>query len=498
MAVFNRFRLRGRELAVLACLTSASIVGLSACGESGNKMVDPEVDAGIGGNPDAMTPPTGAVECQSMDGTRLKREYLAANSEAREEYKIVDTTYGTVCQFQVDSNTQHTCYPTSLDLGGTRYFQDSACTSALVAVSSSTTPKRFHRTVSNTADNCFSVREYLEIGSASPVSGGQTIYFKDSMGTCNAINAPTRDYYVASPASFLSATLEPVTTERLSGYTYVGSDGSSMCSSQTVLRDSMIESDCRYRLDEASTLRCLPETRSRETFQSDSTCGLSIEVVRQTDCEPVAPKYSYESSADVCNRTIRTVYSADETAQAGVFSGTNINNCVMSGFAGAMYYEANTEAPPSAFLTPAEEVVRVTGERIAKRRLVAENYAVFSGWYDTQHEIGCDYRLAADDITRCLPNLSSASQTLYTDSACTSSIQVAIVPPEICGATIPQFFGQGLSGGRRRILAAELIVAGTLYAGTAMGPCSIFEEDSYKPAFEVSASSFQAGEVITD
>ncbi len=481
------------QLIGLAC-----IVGLSGCDDV-KTQADPMIDSGPGDMPDAMIGETPVVECASIDGSRLKREYLAGNSQARQEYNIIDTMYGTPCSYIADSSTQFSCYPLNSDTGGLRVFQDSGCTSPIVGFFPNSTPRRFYKSSSLSADGCSSIVTYLDIGTSSPVGVGDMIFTLNAAGECRSIVAQNLDYYVASPASFTSAEAERVSSsERLSNYFLVGSDGSKMCAPLTILHDSVTQEDCRVVADSTGMSRCLPVSLRRKNYRSDSTCGQDVEVAEQSACMSEPPKYSFASETGACGKLVHTIYDAATTPLAAVFDGNSVNSCVNASADGVSYFKSETEATASVFFAPEIANVDVPGERLAETRLVADKFAVFAGWYDTQNQIACEFRKATDGLLRCLPTTGNASQTLYTDALCSDSIRVATLPAGGCGDA-PKFFQELLlNGGRRRILAAELVPSGTLYAGIAGGPCSVFENDTYKPSFEVSASSFPTGEITVD
>ncbi|MBL4634047.1 MAG: hypothetical protein JKY56_09245 [Kofleriaceae bacterium] len=395
-------RFGAQQLIGLTC-----IVGLSGCDDA-KTQGDPMVDSGPGDTPDAMVGETPVVECVSVDGSRLKREYLAGNSQARQEYDIIDTTYGTPCSYGADSATQFTCYPLGADVGGLRYFQDSGCTSAIVGFGLSSTPRKFNRRFSVSADGCSTIVEYLEIGSSSPVRGGDAIFSMNSSGECNAITAPLRDYYIATPASFMSAEAESVSgSERLSNYFLVGSDGSKMCAPLSILHDSVTQTDCRFLADSTGSSRCLPANLLRKTYRSTTSCDTDVEVAEQSTCMSEAPRYSYTKVAGACGTIEHTIYDAATVPLASVFQGNDVNSCVNASADGVMYFKSETEAPASSFVAPEVENVDVAGERLAKTRLVADKFAVFAGC--TIHRTRSPANSAKrqmDSCVVCRPSLS--------------------------------------------------------------------------------------------
>lgn len=452
----------------------------------------------IGGNPDA-NPDTDADEsdadvtngkglCESRQGSRITRNYIEPEAGARQELDIVDTELEEPCVFSREADGSFTCYPKNF--GGTIFFQDAACTTAIVGVAVGTTPKTFARARRFSDGGCFLATHFRRIGQPSAVAGGQGVFRQDDTGTCSATIAPNRDYYLAGAelpiSSFVTATRGEVSPSgRLTTATFEGADGSSMCDFEGGIFDSTLEHDCLPALGDDSELHCMPVAGPATNVFTNAGCTEETSVAIVDRCVEDPPAYVLSTGALTCGDVSTSVRGVSTEALAQRFE--NIDDVCVADSGTDRFFPVGDEVPASEFVSLNLETEESNGRLSRKLLKDAGGFESFGGlWHDSNLGVDCRFSKAVDGSLRCLP-LTRTTQTFFADAGCTIPIQLAEI--DGCQDDLEHFAVTGAQG--TRILSAAPHTD-PVFIDSA-GPCEPASGSFLVPGFELAPSSFVEG-----
>jgi hypothetical protein len=114
------------------------------------------------------------------------------------------------------------------------------------------------------------------------------------------------------------------------------------------------------------------------------------------------------------------------------------------------------------------------GSRLKARYLQGDDGSrKFLGWFDTARNELCNFRVAEDGKTRCLPTFTAIPAVgAFIDAACTQAIAVQ---PQLCGGPAPLYVAQTVDAICSTAVAYYSLAAltgGALYSLSAAGVCS--------------------------
>jgi hypothetical protein len=159
-----------------------------------------------------------------------------------------------------------------------------------------------------------------------------------------------------------------------------------------------------------------------------------------------------------------------------------------------------------AITNPIPDAWAESGSRLKAKYWKAEDGArglIPYTWRDSQRGEDCDFGLASDGTTRCLP--MSLPVSYYDDAACTVPL-LSIPKTGVCGsykyAALPTAIGCNPATGPRIMPVANLLNVATVYAKDADGKCALKialpSLNYYSVGAEIPPSSFVAGAVEID
>ncbi len=429
--------------------------------------------------------------CQSLAGNRLTRAYLEPVQEARQELQIMDTLEGEACTFKLEEDGSYTCYPANTS--GLLYFQDAACTSAIVGVAQGSTPKTFAEYTRLGNDACFLGSYYRRVGVSSMVEGGQSAFAQDSSGVCVETVTPSLDYYLAGPelpiSYFVSASRETLSaTNRLSSSSFSGEDGSSMCDSQNYLLDRGLAISCSPDLGNNSEVYCMPSGSLAIDVFTDSECNEEDSVVAVASCQQEPPKYAQSFETTACTpyalriQTVSTQVLGQRYDQIG-------ESC--TAYDGENRFFSTLDVVEYSEFVALLSTVEMREDRLKRRLLVDGEGSQFfyDVWRDDHLNTDCQFAASADGSLRCIPT-ALEERSFFSNANCTSSINLAFrdnCQEERTHFTLPSTLGT-------RVLTA--LPHGEPVFSLEDSGCNPVSGSFFSPGFELAPSTFVSGTVL--
>ncbi|MBA3463338.1 MAG: hypothetical protein H0T46_25505 [Deltaproteobacteria bacterium] len=389
------------------------VLYLAACGEvTGAKL-------------DASTP-DGAPDLNdgAKSGARLKLRYVDYGN-LRDVQGVRDTQRNEDCRPQEWSGGKAYCVP---DAGGIVYanaactqrlgqvYRDSACTTQ------SPPPGYF---VDYTFTNaCTTERAHL-FPRATKVAATQ-YYFKNSDGSCGGpISSTTSDFYALGAEISMTDLVEtpisaPATTGRLGQRFYESADGLRYPLSYRV-HDALLGVDCfpGYRSAGATTGRCIPEDAAYAGDFRDAACTQPAVSVQST-----CTKSKFAVHYGDCPYDEETYYPlGTQFTPANLYSDDGSSCAPYQPSPSDTHYTVGSPVTLATLMR-----IKGNGDRLKPIYFqTAEGLKVRdSMFYDDELQAECSSRTQPDGSTLCLPR-SYAITTFYTDSGCTSALDLMSV-----------------------------------------------------------------------
>ncbi len=416
----------------------------------------------------------GAELCVGASGERIRRVVRQHDDGTGEAIALHDTELGATCQFGFDGQGNVRCMP---DVNGApfasagRVFTDAGCTSAVADFSFLPRGTPTYAVIAETGAGCSSLRRWYELGAQVPLDDTSTIYYRATSGICTASTASTSHYYAALAAEmaldrFVIGTESRHSSGRLSVQIVEGEDGSRFCDRRIGFRDADLGGHaCTPDRGEDSVLRCVPDSASTMQVSTDSGCGGEFTVATVSTACDLGQEYTRETVTPGCLARWR-VHELGAPVAGALYSYVPFDGCYPAP-TDHQYYEIGPVVAPTSFAELTLESVDVGG-RLHRVNLVGDGLRVDRPfWYDSARDVTCQFQLAADGISRCLPGRSDEPEagitTFYTDPACKGGTVELASFADPCESGREPRFVVGNRGGGTRVFELGRAAEGPIY-----------------------------------
>ena len=174
------------------------------------------------------------------------------------------------------------------------------------------------------------------------------------------------------------------------------------------LFDDVLGVACSIRAASDGVLRCLPSSDASGTHVQAPAATRVPYVHGNESCAPAYVVVDDETSGFDCEPPRFTVHAVDD-ARADVCDAVTDGLCTSvrtpgdDAPSGSRFYLAGDPIDPEAFV--AAEIVVGDGDTRVRRRFIETDDGARLGWdlFDTELELSCTFRPAADGSIRCLP-----------------------------------------------------------------------------------------------
>ena len=215
-----------------------------------------------------------------------------------------------------------------------------------------------------------------------------------------------------------------------------------------------LDADCRFRAMSDGAARCIPDAPSGPLLYGDTACTQPTAVdyyqnqplpfgctgassgptLYIADGSKAGDSYSTHVSCSGITAVYKVLDTKnDVTVYRSATPSTENDNqsCITSdGFVDSSARQLGDEI--SGSLPSAPRISSGSGRLVTALVLTTADdgtSVLVPGFHDTQLDLDCTFETASDGKLRCLPTAPSA-QLLFTDDACTSTGQVAVVGPD--------------------------------------------------------------------
>jgi len=417
--------------------------------------------AGDDGGGDGGDGAGGAELCAGASGERIRRVVRQHDDGTAEAIALQDTELGSTCQFGLDGQGNLRCMP---DVNGAPFanasviFTDAGCTTAVADFSFLPRGTPTYAVVAGVATGCSSLRRWYELGAQVPLGDESTIYYRASGGACTASTASSSRYYAALGAEipldrFVIGTEGRDSSGRLAVRTVEGDDGSRFCDRRLGFRDSDLDDHaCTPTAGEDGVLRCVPDSATTMQVSTDSGCSDEFTVAAVSTACDQGHQYTRETTTPGCFARWR-VHGLGAQVAGALYSYIPFDGCYAAPV-DRQYYEIGPVVAPTSFAELALERVDV-GARLQRVDLVGDGLRVDRPfWYDSALDVMCQFQVAADGVSRCLPGQPDEPEagitTFYSDPACKSSaVELASFADPCESGREPRFVVATRGGGLR-------------------------------------------------
>jgi hypothetical protein len=405
-----------------------------------------------GADPATCTLPT--------DGTRLKAIRLLAEDGAREDLSRTgewyDSALATYCRFHPAADGVARCLPSVALTWSEGWFADAACTQRVAGARRCLGAPQ-HATV-ELAGVCAGpdmIMPYA-VYTLGPASVPEVTY-SDRSGTCEAIpnDQHATVYPLLSevpPTELVAATFERMTAPRIQGSELAAEDGTRGRTGEVAAFDTAFGTACEPQVAADGEMRCLPFDAfvSRPSAYANAACTQGMVAFAPRECDPAFRRtHTGVQELEICadlevGRVFRDspkthVHElAAPSTPAEIFQTTYDSNgttgCVgMPNVYALQFSLAGAEIPAAEFARARDQEIAcspvgASGRRLKAHNLVFDDGTLFSRphhstWVDAQTGQDCSFRVAADNVLRCLPNGQWFSEGRYfADAGCTQGL----------------------------------------------------------------------------
>lgn len=433
----------------LGLLTVLAVLG--GCSSSASKSNPANASGGTTAGPSGIGAPL------AVSGSRLHVKSITGGG-AREVVSFHDMQRNEDCTFQRAEGGRTRCLPATASAFQPGAFTDAACTVPAFVAQTATCADDVKYGVTFSPSNC-GANQAAEL---RKLLAPATPLYQQTPTGCGP--APTRPVTPTNPATvplgdaipwteFVEGTETIVPGPVVSEKIVVASDGARL---HLGYRDDKLGSDCSFRLMSDGVTRCLPPAREGGVLFADASCTNPFAVNDysgagcdgSTSSDSVVSSLWLEPSPSACggvknvyrlgtydgSKSGSTIYSLQlDYSGSGSQQPTQVT-CSSNGELGSNISSFRTiTANISASLPSLPRVSSGNGTDRLVPALVwpPASETLVSGWHDTMNDVDCTFALASDGKMRCLPTASSAT-ILFTDDACKSPSQVAVLSDPSC------------------------------------------------------------------
>jgi hypothetical protein len=358
-------------------------------------------------------------------GSRLRGRFAVTSEGDRAWQGWFDAELELNCVFNRAGDGQIRCLPVNYDISE-EFFLDAQCTDAVYAESREAPCVPIDYLVVFRPSDCVTGAGYFVFERGEEVAAPASLYAKDQDGACAATGIPSdsglfRRGPEVPPTSFMPGTSAELSVAgRLSARGYTASDGLRQVTSWA---DATLDgASCRFVPASDGFVRCQPIGARTEALFSDLACSAPLLSYAPGVCATgEAPAYATDYPEPRCPAGHYEIL-----ARGAEFSGQPYSlgtACApTTAPVDVTLYETNT-VPPDTFEIVRERIDMADSGRLKPRYYTSDAGGCwFRDFWDSELEIACAFRLAADGEYRCLPDGDYAVVTAFSNDACTESV----------------------------------------------------------------------------
>jgi hypothetical protein len=367
-------------------------------------------DGDDGGEPTPLT-------CVGRSGERIRQVVRNHDDGSSEVLGLTDTDIDAPCSFRVAGDGVERCLPVEDEARMPVFFPvytDAGCTSRIAEFHSTepALPRHAMVAVGSEPFECQRTFDFVELGAAVPLELGDTIYYLREDGSCESAFASPGPYRysritsVLPDSRFVGGTGRWTDGGRLAMRVVEGADGSRACVAGSFSDAERGPHPCSPQEDVGGQLRCLPASPPLSGAVSTSaSCTDSLVVAQVADGCDQGMDYIRRPTLPGC-RSRTSVYERGAAHAGQLYFPFSPTICypVPTGYA---YHELGGLLPPPTFPVMTE---RIAASKTRLARVEVEGGGVHMPrplWQDTELDVPCEFELAVDGVTRCLPGPSA-------------------------------------------------------------------------------------------
>ena len=436
-------------------------------------------DANVGRDSGSVCPSSSPDE---LSGTRLKLAGVEFGDGQRWVNTLYDSQLDAYCSPVAWSDGNTYCVPSGLATLG---FTDAACTQP-VALANECLSAPVHYVLDYTQNACNddSYQQLYTLGSQNSATSYYALYD----GVCGGpVTLPTGfalydlgQKVPVSDLAILSTRDGSSGSDGLALRSYISTDG---VIEDDTLVDTTLGVMCAPQVDPLAigTTTCQPLVDYTPVYYGNNSCSGPAYAIR--GCTGTMPAFATVSATcpDLANPVSYYPITGPTDAPAGgAWQTIADEGCEETPVGSSASYYAVSSSPvtlPSVTVSPLTDACH----RVEIVRASGRDASISTRAYDKQLGAGCYPAMASDGVERCLPNGAVGWNSLYSDAACTSPIDVIMVyvnnPP--CPTAVPAYglISTGLAAtacSGEAVYAVGSAFTGPLYSMTNDG-CQLYD-----------------------